>query len=83
MRCSRKKKQEGIARSWGVVQQTHTSFVDSDLEVKSWAQAMKHFSTRPEYNRMKSCIWASAAPHHCSASLRLRARRSWHIDCPR
>lgn len=38
-----------------------TSLVDNDLEVKSWAQAMKHFSTRPEYSRIKSPIWVSVS----------------------
>lgn len=67
MRSSRKSQGHGM--------QTHTSFVDSDLEVKSWAQAMKHFSTRPEYKRIKSCIWASAKLHNCFASLRRGAWR--------
>ena len=42
----------------GVNEVKQTSLDDSALLVKSLQQELKHFSTKLEYIRRKSCIWA-------------------------
>lgn len=39
---------EGDGENMGEARRRHTSLVVRAFEVKSWAQALKHFSTRPE-----------------------------------